>query len=145
MFQGDHDVDVAIEVQESIGVRLIGTNPGDVFCTIATHPDTLEEARTKLDKNLGTELMKKARNKKLRPFNERYDAFVLAAIMMHVGAKLNPKDREYLKSIYPNTAKHVGYRLPIGDDDFRKPGAMQVNAALENYVDGQPRSFSEPW
>ena len=148
MFQGDRDQDAAVGVQEVIGVQLVGKHPGDMFDSIADEPFVLEEARIKLDSGLSAQIMSNIRNNgpniDCQGLDRIYGACVLGAIMMHVGAKLSLEDRQHLKSIFPGTSKVAGFALPITDGDFRKPGAVQFGAALENYVDGQPRSFTEP-
>ena len=144
MFQGDHDMDAAVEIQKKIGVQLVGKNQEDAFDTLALHPDTLESARIKLNTSLSTELMNKARTIGLGLIEPPYDALVLIAVMMHCGAKISPEDRQYAKSIYPEIAKIPGFALPLADRGFRKPGAVQFLTALENYVDGQARDFYEP-
>jgi hypothetical protein len=70
---------------------------------------------------------------------------VLAAIMMHVGARLKNEDLEHVRSIYPGIGKLAGFIMPICERGFRKPGAVQFLAAPDNYIDGRPRSFNEPW
>lgn len=140
MFQGDHDLDSAFEIQEKIGVQVIGGGIGRM--SEVDNASTLEEARIKLDTGFGDELMKETRGKEEKLFfDPKYEACVLAAIMMHVGARIRLEDRRYLKSAYSEIPKLVGFRLPIGDAGFRKPGGAQFLAGLENYVDGQPRSF----
>ena len=91
MFQGDHDMDAAVEIQERIDVQLVGKYPGDAFDTLALHPDTLEGARIKLNTSLSTELVNKARTTGLGLIEPGYDALVLIAVMMHCGAKISPK------------------------------------------------------
>lgn len=66
---------------------------------------------------------------------------MLGAFMMQLGAKIAPEDRQHLMDIFPEIPSRNGYVLPIGDDGFRDPGQVQYKAALENYVDGNPRSF----
>ena len=74
-------------------------------------------------------------------FDPGYTTLILGAYMMHVGAKIEPEDRQHLKDIFPKIPSKNGYVMPLWDNGFRDPGQVQYKAALENYVDGNPRSF----
>ncbi|KAK5946083.1 hypothetical protein PMZ80_000222 [Knufia obscura] len=134
MFQGDSDLDIVSEFDDEVGV------------SIHEKPEKLKEAREKLDAGLGAELMKKCREKE-KGYHElmfedpRYHTIILGAYMMQVGAKIAPDDRAHLAEIFPKIPSRAGYAMPMGDDGFRDPGKAQFKAALELYVDGQPRNF----
>lgn len=136
MFQGDRDLDIVSEFDHEVGI------------SIQEKPEKLKEARDKLDAGLGAELMKKCREQEkswqLFSFEDsRYSTIILAAYMMQVGAKILPDDRAHLAEILPKISSRAGYALPIGDSGFRDPGKAQFKAALDLYVDGQPRNFFE--
>lgn len=128
------------EIEEAVGVPL------------SREADKLEEARIKLDAGLGAELLAKykAKEQNRDPLSWQYlcdpgyETLILGAYMMHVGAKIDPEDRQHLKDILPRIPSRNGHCLPIGDDGFRDPGQVQYKAALENYVDGNTRSFFDP-
>ena len=134
MFQGDSDLDIVSEFDHEVGI------------SIHEQPEKLKEARDKLDAGLGADLMKKCREQEnkwnwLCFEDPKYKTIVLAAYMMQVGAKIAPDDRAHLAEIFPKINSRAGYALPLVDGGFRDPGKVQFKAALELYVDGQPRNF----
>lgn len=137
MFQGDSDIDIVSEFDHEASIP------------VHEEPEKLKEARDRLDAGLGAKLMKECRQQenKLKEFcfeDPKYKTIVLAAYMMQVGAKIASDDRAHLDEIFPKIRSRAGYALPIGDDGFRDPGKAQFKAALELYVDGQPRNFFAP-
>lgn len=130
-------MDIVSEFEHIVGV------------SIHDEPAKLEEARIKLDAGLGAELLAKSRAKeqgfmrRFDFFDARYATLILGAYMMHVGAAINSEDRQHLKDILPKISSKNGYVLPLWDLGFRDPGQVQYKAALDNYVNGTPRSFLE--
>lgn len=126
------------EFEEAVGVHL------------SEDAAKIEEARKKLDAGLGAELFAKCRAAERTTwtlfnfFDPRYTTLILGAYMMHMGAKIDPDDRRHLNEIFPKIPSKNGYVLPLFDHGFRDPGQVQYKAALENYVDGTPRSFFDP-
>lgn len=107
----------------------------------------LEEARIKLNAGLGAELFKRYKAKEQDTkdfFDPRYTTLLFGAYLMTVGAIITPEDRQHLKDVFEEIPSRNGYVLPLCDDGFRDPGQIQYKAALENYVDGKPRSFFVP-
>jgi len=137
MFQGDRDHDTVSEFYDEVGV------------SIDDEPEKLTEARAKLDAGQGAKLMKECRDRqkgwKPFPFDDpKYKMVILAAYMMQLGAKISPEDRSHLLEILPSIESRPGYAMPLGDEGFRDPGKAQFKAALDLYVDGQPRDFFAP-
>ena len=146
MFEGDYDSDVLGTIQDDLDLQLAGTDPGNLFDTFAEHPHALKEARNKLDAGSGTSLMQKARHNELsRSSPDGYDMFIVAAVIMHTGAKLGSEDRQILRVLFHTIPKLTGFVLPLMDHGFRKPGAAQFIAGLDSYVNGTPRSFTDSW
>lgn len=140
VFGGDIDMEIVSYVEEATGV------------SVHDNPQMLEEARKKLDAGLGTQLLQEWRDKEkdeswgMQFLNDpKYLTLVLGAYMMQVGAKISTEDREHLKANFDKCPGKNGYVWPLADDGFRSVGRVQYGAALEHYVDGQPRSFFEPW
>ena len=128
-------MDIVSEFEDVLGISRID------------EPAKLEEARTKLDAGLGAELFTKykAKEQKLDEgfsfFDPRYTTLMLGAFMMQLGANIAPEDRQHLMVIFPNMPSRNGFVFAMSDDGFRDPGQVQYKVALENYVDGNPRSF----
>lgn len=135
MFQGDTDHDIVSEFESATDVSM--HDP----------PEQLAEARKKLDAGLSMELMQMSKER-LTDMNmlvdTGYTCVILAAFMMHVGARIAPEDRQHIKKVLPGISSKTGFVLPIGDSGFRDPGKAQFTAALENYVDGERRDFFLP-
>lgn len=135
MFDGDNDRDLVSEFESIVGV------------SIMDDPHKLREAREKLDAGLGVRLMQECRHKETGSasfFDPKYTTVVLAAYMMNCGATISNADRAHLQELLPKIPSRSGYALPISDLDFRDPGKVQFQAALDHYVNGEPRSFLVP-
>lgn len=140
VFGGDTDMDIAADISEEVGVDIYGKE------------EELEEARIKLDAGLGAEIMKKYRAKEkdtawgMRFLEDpKYITLLLGAYFMTIGAKIAPGDRAHLRACWEGFEGANGYRWPLNDAGFRMVGKVQYGAALDHYVDGQRRSFFEPW
>lgn len=137
MFQGDQDLDIVSDFDREVGL------------SIHEKPEKLKEARDKLDAGLGAELTKKCREQEkesqLFSFEDpKYQTIALAAYVVQVGAKISHDDRAQLAEILPKVSSRAGYALPLGDPGFRDPDKAQSKAALDFYVNGQPRNFFDP-
>lgn len=148
MFQGDTDRDILCDFEEAAGIKIDGdiVNGFKAAADIVVDVEKLEAARKKLDDGLGAELFEKSKKADgWGSFTDSgYTACILAAFMMQVGAKITSEHREFIQQKLPGISSKTGYVWPLGDSGFRTPGKAQFTAALENYVDGKPRSFFEP-
>jgi hypothetical protein len=160
MFEGDTDCDLESEVQSAIQKKLAAngvTLNEDEFMDLMNSFDSSRAQpekpaidattlRAHLDHGICDEVLQDIIVKKSGSFEfyGPYSAVVAGAVMMKVGAKISTEHRRYLRQAAVQSESHAGYRLPIGDLAFRDPGQKQFLTAIENYVDGQPRSFHAP-
>ncbi|KAK0644146.1 hypothetical protein B0T16DRAFT_460228 [Cercophora newfieldiana] len=154
MFEGDQDADIAAKIGsnlmdgnhleiEAFGWALSMGPPNgegkDADAGIAAY-------RQKFDSGIGEKLFLEYRSKEGTKdfFSYEYRTIVLAAMMIHVGAKITQDHIQHIRELLPKIPVREGYQWPICDDGFRGPGQRQFRAALDNYQPGTPRSFDQP-
>ncbi|KAJ7479268.1 hypothetical protein FB451DRAFT_1032273 [Mycena latifolia] len=156
MFEGDVDLDLAIEVDQStVGegteahlFRLIyqadmyaSQESRDYYKTeeYRLRPEGfVEEERELLDSGLCDVLFQKL-------CAGRYPQYqlILTALMMRTvtGATIRADDLDYVRSMLPSVPSRNGFQYPVCDDGFRDPGKVQFEVALTYYRNGVPRDF----
>ncbi|KAK4442397.1 putative mynd finger [Podospora aff. communis PSN243] len=150
MFEGDQDADISHEINQAV----MGDDESQPVFLWAFYfrrgkrgdfpKMDLSVYREKFDSGIADKLFAEYRAKESfrDAYSYRYRIIVLAAKMMHVGAKLKPELIQYIREILPKIPSREG-RQWIVDDGFRGPGHRQFLASLDNYKSGTPRSFDQ--
>ncbi|KAK8124229.1 hypothetical protein PG999_004147 [Apiospora kogelbergensis] len=164
LFEGDHDLDIAIEISDSVDEDLPLSQlvhqtdmlaPNECKTYYQTEEYAVElaehviELRQKLDASTGDRLFDFYRAKEnessgLGQGNGKYRVILVGALIMRTGAKIRDSDLQHLRELVPQVHSSPGFALPLGDGGFRDPGKAQFLAALNHYTPGTPRNYSEP-
>jgi hypothetical protein len=162
LFEGDRDLDVAIEINTAFGdgdanlelshmihqTDMLAPPEARAFYGTAEYASQLDAIitaiRQKLDTaGLGDRLLAMYRGRE-NEHNGKYRVIVVGALMMRAGAKIRDEDLQHLRDLVPDIHCVEGYAMPIADDGFRGAGKRQFLAALDHYRPGVPRSFADP-
>ena len=155
LFEGDTDLDLALEIGEGTKAELSKMVHQTDMCAdddVKEYYQTseykeiltkkVEDNRQILDAGVCDELFKKYRAKK-DDFHGEYPVIILGALMMRAGAKIKQDDLNHLRAVVPRIPSRSAYALPISAMGFRDPGKIQFLKALEKYKNGEPRDFGE--
>ncbi|KAE9374349.1 hypothetical protein N431DRAFT_503221 [Stipitochalara longipes BDJ] len=143
-FEGDHDLDEASYISEDAGIELYHYELDEPDTKHPVGGKGLETTREHLNSGVLSSLFEKYLGDKNAKFYKGKELRLVhtAALAMRVGATIEPKYMDVLRTGYKKIQVAPKYSFPISDTGFRAPMKKQFEIALAHYKnDGTPYDF----